>query len=125
MSARTAGISGIPALDRSYEPNVLTFLSTYVDGEFFLNAGTSASAPIFSSIINRINEERIAAGKGPVGFLNPTMYANPDAFNDITTGYNLGCNAAVGFNATPGWDPVTGLGTPNYPKLLDVFMALP
>ena len=100
-------------------------ISTYTDGEFLLNAGTSASAPIFAAIINRINEERIAAGKGPVGFLNPTMYANPDAFNDIVEGYNLGCNAAVGFNATPGWDPVTGLGTPNYPKLLDVFMALP
>lgn len=24
-----------------------------------------------------------------------------------------------------GWDPVTGLGTPNYPKLLDVFLNLP
>lgn len=30
-----------------------------------------------------------------------------------------------GFSAVKGWDPVTGLGTPNYLKLLDVVMALP
>ena len=72
-----------------------------------------------------VNEQRIAAGKGPVGFLNPTLYANPDIFNDITEGYNLGCNAAVGFNATTGWDPVTGLGTPNFDKLVSLFLGLP
>ena len=40
----------------------------------------------------------------------------PDAFNDITTGNNPGCGTP-GFNATQGWDPVTGLGTPNFEKL--------
>lgn len=86
--------------------------------------GTSASAPIFAGIVTLLNEARIAAGKGPVGFLNPTMYAHPEAFNDITIGSNPGCGTG-GFNATPGWDPVTGLGTPNYEKLKDVFLALP
>ena len=100
-------------------------IATYADDQFFLNSGTSASAPIFASIVTLLNEERIKAGKGPVGFINPTLYANPDMFNDITEGYNLGCNAAVGFTATEGWDPVTGLGTPIFPKMVDVFMALP
>lgn len=86
--------------------------------------GTSASAPIFAGIVTLLNEARIAAGKGPIGFLNPTLYANPEAFNDITIGSNPGCGTG-GFNATPGWDPVTGLGTPNYEKLKDVFLALP
>ena len=45
---------------------------------------TSFSAPIFASMITLINEERLAAGKGPVGFLNPTLYANPGAFNDVS-----------------------------------------
>jgi len=89
-----------------------------------LIGGTSASAPVFAAIINRINEERIAAGKKPVGFVNPTLYANPGAFNDITSGNNSGCGTA-GFSAVKGWDPVTGLGTPNYPSLLSVFMSLP
>lgn len=86
--------------------------------------GTSASAPIFAGIVTLLNEARIAAGKGPLGFLNPTLYANPDAFNDITIGSNPGCGTG-GFNATPGWDPVTGLGTPNFPKLKEVFLSLP
>lgn len=86
--------------------------------------GTSASAPIFAGIINLINEERIAKGKGPIGFLNPTMYAHPHAFNDITIGNNPGCGTG-GFNATPGWDPVTGLGTPDFEKLLPIFLRLP
>ena len=98
-------------------------IATYVQGEFFSNGGTSASAPIFASIVNLINEERIAAGKGPVGFINPVLYANPGAMNDITNGTNPGCNT-TGFSAVKGWDPVTGLGTPSYPRMLDVFMGL-
>ena len=38
-----------------------------------LIGGTSASAPIFAALLNRINEERIAAGKSTVGFVNPTL----------------------------------------------------
>jgi tripeptidyl-peptidase I len=44
-----------------------------VDGEFQLVFGTSASAPVVASMITLINDARIAAGKGPVGFLNPTV----------------------------------------------------
>ncbi|KAE8454178.1 hypothetical protein EG329_005103 [Mollisiaceae sp. DMI_Dod_QoI] len=95
-----------------------------VDGSLSLVYGTSASSPVFGSIVTLINNERIAAGKGAVGFLNPTLYANPSAFTDITSGGNQGCGTN-GFTAVAGWDPVTGLGTPNYPKLLSVFQALP
>lgn len=93
-------------------------------GQFGNGFGTSASAPIFGGIINRINEERIAAGKGTVGFINPALYANPWVLNDITSGMNPGCGT-VGFEAVEGWDPVTGLGSPNYPKMLELFMRLP
>jgi tripeptidyl-peptidase-1 len=94
-----------------------------VDGSLSLVYGTSASAPVFGSIITLINEQRIAVGKSAVGFINPTLYANPGAFTDIITGSNQGCGTA-GFTAVAGWDPVTGLGTPNYPILLAAFMAL-
>ena len=87
-------------------------------------AGTSASAPIFAAIINRINEERLAAGKSSVGFVNPVLYQNPQIFNDVTEGNTSVCNS-VAFQAAEGWDPMTGLGTPNYPKMLDVFLKLP
>lgn len=42
-------------------------------GRPVLIGGTSASAPVFAAILNRINEERISAGKSTVGFVNPTL----------------------------------------------------
>ncbi|KAI9641697.1 hypothetical protein NHQ30_009553 [Ciborinia camelliae] len=99
-------------------------IATFLEGEFTLNGGTSASTPIFSSIINLINEERLAIGKSTVGFINPVLYSNPHVLNDITNGSNPNCGTA-GFSAVPGWDPITGLGTPNYPKLLELFLSLP
>ena len=94
-----------------------------VDGEFSLVFGTSASSPTFGSVVTIINEYRAAVGKGSVGFLNPTLYANPGVLNDITSGGNQGCGTP-GFTAVPGWDPVTGLGTPNTPKMLKLFLGL-
>ncbi|KAJ6616312.1 family S53 protease-like protein [Mycena sp. CBHHK59/15] len=80
--------------------------------------GTSASTPLFASMIALLNDELITAGKSPLGFLNPFLYSATGraALNDITTGNNPGCNTD-GFSATAGWDPVTGLGTPDYAKL--------
>jgi tripeptidyl-peptidase-1 len=86
--------------------------------------GTSASAPIVSSLITMINQERLAAGKSTVGFINPVLYANPSALNDITSGDNPGCGTN-GFTAVPGWDPVSGLGSPDYLRLSKVWLALP
>ena len=88
--------------------------------------GTSMAAPLVAAIFTRINEERLAVGKSRIGFVNPTLYANPQMFNDITVGNqtNGGCGTD-GFSCVPGWDPVTGLGTPKYEAWLKVFMALP
>jgi hypothetical protein len=52
--------------------------------------------------LNQINEQRTAAGKSSVGFVNPTLYANPSAFYDITSGTNPGCESN-GFAAVSGW----------------------
>ncbi|KAJ4467466.1 subtilisin-like protein [Lentinula edodes] len=84
-----------------------------VDGSTGLVAGTSCSSPIFSSVIALLNDELLTAGQSPLGFLNPWIYANPQAFNDITSGNNPGCGTQ-GFSASEGWDPVTGMGSPNY-----------
>lgn len=70
----------------------------------------TASAPVFASMITLINEKRIQAGKSRVGFLNPTLYANPKVMNDIKNGSNPGCGTA-GFEAAPGWDPLTGMSS--------------
>ena len=57
-----------------------------VDGQLEAVEGTSCSSPIFASLISIINDGLIAAGKSPLGFLNPFLYANPGAFHDITSG---------------------------------------
>ncbi|KAJ7802926.1 family S53 protease [Mycena olivaceomarginata] len=87
-----------------------------IDGGTVDFAGIPAfSADIFASVVALITNERIAAGKSGLGFLNPLIYQNGAA----VTGSNPGCGDAV-FNATEGWDPVTGFGSPNYTKLRNV-----
>ncbi|KAJ7144419.1 family S53 protease [Mycena epipterygia] len=88
------------------------------DAQFGLVDGTSCSAPSFASIISLLNDQLVAAGKSPLGFLNPFLYSATGraAFNDVKTGTNPGCSTN-GFSATTGWDPVTGLGTPNFALL--------
>ncbi|KAK5125885.1 hypothetical protein LTR08_005117 [Meristemomyces frigidus] len=99
-------------------------LATVWLGKTYGIGGTSASAPIFASIVTLLNEERLQSGKGPIGFLNPTIYKHPEMFNDVTVGNNAGCGTA-GFPASPGYDPVTGMGTPRYEKMREVFCKLP
>ncbi|KAK0775378.1 hypothetical protein LTR91_024716 [Friedmanniomyces endolithicus] len=86
--------------------------------------GTSLAAPLFASVITLINQQRTLIGKRPVGFINPVLYQNPGVLNDITNGSNPNCGSS-GFPAVKGWDPSTGLGTPNYPKMLELFLSLP
>lgn len=76
------------------------------------NLKYSASAPIFASTIALLNSQRLV----PLGFLNPWLYLESSVLNDITTGSNPGCNTN-GFPAAAGWDPVTGLGTPDFARM--------
>ncbi|PYH49782.1 S53 family peptidase [Aspergillus saccharolyticus JOP 1030-1] len=100
--------------------------------------GTSCSAPTFAGLVALLNDARLRAGSPVLGFLNPWLYSaavEGDGFNDITQGGSLGCDGRNRFggtpngspvvpfaswNATTGWDPVTGLGSPDFGKLLEV-----
>jgi len=95
-----------------------------LEGEVHVTDGTSASAPVFAAIVALLNDIRAQQGKGPLGFLNPLFYKRPEMFNDIVDGFNPGCDL-MGFTAAKGWDPVTGLGTPNFEKMRQVIEALP
>ncbi len=44
-----------------------------LDGNHTHDGGTSASTPIFASMIVAVNDARLAAGKGPVGWINPAV----------------------------------------------------
>jgi len=93
--------------------------------------GTSASSPTFAAIVSLLNEERLRAGKPPMGYLNPFLYQSADAFTDIVAGSNRingDCCPTpyawqYGFAAASGWDAATGLGTPKFPELLRAAMA--
>jgi len=89
--------------------------------------GTSCASPIFAGIIALLNDKAIAATGAPLGFLNPLLYKMaaecPTCFQDITKGDNVctedGCHPnCKGYYCAKGWDPVTGLGTPNYGAML-------
>ena len=89
--------------------------------------GTSASSPAFAGMVSLINDALLQAGKAPLGFLNPFLYKNADAFTDVTKGTNaIGRGTGpvpLGFAAAPGWDAATGLGTPVFSKLLAAALA--
>lgn len=85
-------------------------------------SGTSCSAPTTAGIFQLLNSARIASGKKGLGFLNPWLYSTASTgFTDIKNGKIGGCSGVIsggGFSAVAGWDPATGLGTPNYEALL-------
>ncbi|KAK0614377.1 tripeptidyl-peptidase [Immersiella caudata] len=100
--------------------------AVYDKGVLQLLAGTSASAPVIAGIIALLNAARRSIEQPPLGFLNPWLYNATGAFTDVAAGYGGGCygvkgiNRTARWNATAGWDPVTGLGTPKF----DVLLAL-
>ncbi|EQB53937.1 Pro-kumamolisin [Colletotrichum gloeosporioides Cg-14] len=98
----------------------------YSNGKLWRVTGTSASAPVFASMVALINNARQAVGKSPVGFLNPFLYGIGNrALRDVKTGWNSGCGVTQAFAASDGWDPVTQLGTPDFSRLLELYMSLP
>jgi kumamolisin len=80
--------------------------------------GTSAVAPLWAGLLTLINQRLAALGKAPVGLVHPQLYQASATFHDITQGNNdIGGTLHV-YSAGPGWDPCTGLGTPDGAKLL-------
>ncbi|KAH9061966.1 subtilisin-like protein [Lactarius vividus] len=95
-------------------------LPIFFNGEEKKESGTSMAVPIVAGIVSLLNDWLISTGQRPLGFLNPWLYGRGSrGLTDITLGSNPGCNLD-GFVAIVGWDPVTGLGTPNFRKMLVV-----
>src|SRR4029079_14810115 len=78
--------------------------------------GTSATAPMWSALIARLNQ---ALGR-PLGFFNPVLYG---AFpHGVLRDVYFGNNGA--YAARPGWDACTGLGSPDGINLLAALTAM-
>jgi tripeptidyl-peptidase-1 len=111
------GYPDISALGGQKAPYCVT-----ANGLFEGVAGTSASCPVASGIFALLNGLRASQNKAPLGFLNPFIYQNPSAFQDVTSGVNGG-GRVYGFKAIKGWDAATGWGTPNYEALSKVVLS--
>ena len=121
---------GVPdiSIQASSRTGVLIYItnpgySTNVnDTGWYVIGGTSSGSPQWAGLIAVANE--LNGGK-PLGYINPALYAiasDPTSyardFYDVTTGNNQANPAVPGYPATTGWDPVTGLGTPNAANLI-------
>jgi len=85
--------------------------------------GTSASSPFCAGMVTLLNDIRLSQNKPPLGFINPLLYSlNSSYFFDVTVGNNKcvpGQCTDYGFEASKGWDAVTGLGTPIFSNLAE------
>jgi kumamolisin len=115
--------------DRRLTPDIaavadpFTGVKIVFDQEVLVGGGTSLAAPIWAGIAAVTNQYLTERGGQPIGDLNPLLYrlaegAQLPAFHDIV----LGGNAVD--NAGPGYDLVTGLGTPNVDNLAQDLLVL-
>lgn len=85
--------------------------------------GTSASTPTWAGMASRMVEVSLKKTGKALGCLNPLLYhiasERQEAFTDVVSGNNIVQGHCKGFTAAPGWDPVTGLGTPNLKVILE------
>jgi subtilase family serine protease len=121
-STPIAATRGVPdvAFQASSRTGPLVYDTALGAGGWFIVGGTSCSAPQFAGLVAIADQ---IAGHG-LGQINPTLYqlasgANYSTyFYDVTTGNNQADPSVPGYQASTGWDPVTGLGTPNAATLV-------
>jgi len=134
IPAATRGVPDI-AFQASAATGALVFLSLPPDGNdsninqtgWYDIGGTSLSCPQWAGLVaiaDQINKEKYK--QTGLGLINPALYklaANPaayaaDYFDIASLNANQEDPSIPGYVAGPGWDPVTGLGTPNAVKLI-------
>lgn len=95
----------VPDVTGDADPN--TGYNIFVHGSATVVGGTSAVAPLYAGLFAALGTK--------LGFVTPTLWKNQSAFNDITVGGN-------GFyNAAPGPDPCSGIGSPIGTRIAALF----
>lgn len=103
---------GVPDVAGDADPE--TGYNTLVDGQKQVIGGTSAVAPLMAGLVAILNQQL----ETQLGFLNPDLYQAASSFRDITSGNN------GHFDAGPGWDACSGLGSPMGTALLTALQAI-
>jgi kumamolisin len=94
-----------------------------VDGKAQGNGGTSAATPLWAALVTLVNQARGADKR--IGYLTPLLYqggVGSAGCTDITSGDNVTATVG-GYSAGPGYDAVSGWGTPNGKQLLAALPA--
>jgi kumamolisin len=105
---------GVPDVAGNADP--VTGYKIVANGQNTAVGGTSAVAPLWAGLIARLAQQ---SGRR-FGLLQPLIYAGlasgaaAPGFNDVTSGNN------GAYQASAGWDPCTGLGSPNAAALITV-----
>ena len=125
-----AASRGVPDVSADASPHRGMALVITDDGNQYTirnSGGTSASAPVWAGLIALADQ---SAGR-QLGFVDPAIYrialsaAYHKAFHDIATGNNTPTfpgHTITGYTAAPGWDPVTGWGSPNAQALIPLLV---
>ena len=98
---------GVPDVAADASP-VSGYMIRLNGGQVVPIGGTSAVSPLMAGLVALANEH---VGK-PVGFVNAALYQLDSGFNDIMSGNNDITGRLLGYDASKGWDPCTGLGSP-------------
>lgn len=119
------GKRGIPDVGYDANPSSgVAIYDSYKEGGWVQVGGTSMGSPEISGLIAIANSERKSAGKTPLGNLLPaSFYSLAADFHDITSGENGTCGKEC--EAGPGYDLLTGQGTPLANALIPALLALP
>jgi hypothetical protein len=121
---------GVPDVAANASPHTaMAVVTSTGDGKYTIsgNGGTSASAPTWAGLIALADQY----ADRHLGFVNAaisrigrsTLYHK--AFHDITSGDNtvrFPPKTIKGYQATPGWDPVTGWGSPDASVLVPLLV---
>jgi subtilase family serine protease len=115
------GDRGLPDVSWNADPRTPILIYASFRGPdaagYYAIGGTSEGAPQWAGVIADIDQLE----GHPIGLLNPSLYAlgaSREGFHDVTGGNNS-ANGVTGYDATPGWNPATGWGTPDIGQFFD------
>ncbi|MFZ0668564.1 MAG: S53 family peptidase [Acidimicrobiales bacterium] len=122
------GSGGVPDMrevpDVGADADPVTGIAMISNGQLQSSGGTSLSAPIWAGLTVLLDQYLKQNGQSPIGFANPLFYKlaadtnlSPSPFHQVTVGGN------VFYQAGPGYNPITGVGTPDTAALAVYILA--
>ncbi|MBX5465946.1 MAG: peptidase [Firmicutes bacterium] len=115
---------GVPDVAANADP--LTGYAIVFQSQVVPVGGTSVAAPVWAALLARVTQGRHLRGLPPLGYLHPALYTPPliGPLHDIVQGNNSYWGVE-GYHCQPGWDAVTGWGSPDGQALFQIWAHLP